>query len=367
MVKVGILGLGTVGGSVAKILQKNKNIIEARSGKKIVVKAGVALEDKDFDFPITQDPMDVINDPEIDIIVEVMGGIDFPYKLVKQALLSGKAVVTANKAMLAYHRYELQEIAGDIPLMYEASTAGGIPIIGALRNGLSANHIESIMGIMNGTSNFILTKMIQEGVAYEDVLKEAQELGYAEADPTFDVGGFDASHKLLILASIAFGIDAKPEDILIEGIEGITQTDVEFAKDFEYVIKLLGVAKRVNGGVELRVHPVMIPQKSMIAKVDGVMNAVMVQGDCVGETLYYGAGAGGDATASAVISDIIDIVRGNSNPMLGYKKSLESGLKFLSKEEITSQYYLRLSVEDKKGVLAQITNLLSDLDISIEA
>jgi homoserine dehydrogenase len=367
MVKVGILGLGTVGGSVAKILQKNKNIIEARSGKKIVVKAGVALEDKDFDFPITKDPMDVINDPEIDIIVEVMGGIDFPYKLVKQALLNGKAVVTANKAMLAYHRYELQEIAGDIPLMYEASTAGGIPIIGALRNGLSANHIESIMGIMNGTSNFILTKMIQEGVAYEDVLKEAQELGYAEADPTFDVGGFDASHKLLILASIAFGIDAKPEDILIEGIEGITQTDVEFAKDFEYVIKLLGVAKRVNGGVELRVHPVMIPQKSMIAKVDGVMNAVMVQGDCVGETLYYGAGAGGDATASAVISDIIDIVRGNSNPMLGYKKSLESGLKLLSKEEITSQYYLRLSVEDKKGVLAQITNLLSDLDISIEA
>ncbi len=367
MVKVGILGLGTVGGSVAKILQKNKNIIEARSGKKIVVKAGVALEDKDFDFPITKDPMDVINDPEIDIIVEVMGGIDFPYKLVKQALLNGKAVVTANKAMLAYHRYELQEIAGDIPLMYEASTAGGIPIIGALRDGLSANHIESIMGIMNGTSNFILTKMIQEGVAYEDVLKEAQELGYAEADPTFDVGGFDASHKLLILASIAFGIDAKPEDILIEGIEGITQTDVEFAKDFEYVIKLLGVAKRVNGGVELRVHPVMIPQKSMIAKVDGVMNAVMVQGDCVGETLYYGAGAGGDATASAVISDIIDIVRGNSNPMLGYKKSLESGLKLLSKEEITSQYYLRLSVEDKKGVLAQITNLLSDLDISIEA
>ncbi|MBN2767674.1 MAG: homoserine dehydrogenase [Campylobacterales bacterium] len=367
MVKVGILGLGTVGGSVAKILQKNKKIIEARSGKKIVVKAGVALEDKDFDFPVTKDPMDVINDPEIDIIVEVMGGIDFPYKLVKQALLNGKAVVTANKAMLAYHRYELQEIAGDIPLMYEASTAGGIPIIGALRNGLSANHIESIMGIMNGTSNFILTKMIQEGAAYEDVLKEAQELGYAEADPTFDVGGFDASHKLLILASIAFGIDAKPEDILIEGIEGIMQTDVEFAKDFEYVIKLLGVAKRVNGGVELRVHPVMIPQKSMIAKVDGVMNAVMVQGDCVGETLYYGAGAGGDATASAVIADIIDIVRGNTNPMLGYKKSLESGLKLLSKEEITSQYYLRLSVEDKKGVLAQITNLLSDLDISIEA
>ena len=367
MVKVGILGLGTVGGSVAKILEKNKDIIEARSGKKVVVKAGVALEKKDFAFPVTTDPMDVINDPEIDIIVEVMGGIDLPYKLVKQALLNGKAVVTANKAMLAYHRYELQEIAGDLPLMYEASTAGGIPIIGALRNGLSANHISKIMGIMNGTSNFILTKMIQEGATYEDVLKEAQDLGYAEADPTFDVGGFDASHKLLILASIAFGIDAKPEDILIEGIEGITQTDVEFAKDFEYVIKLLGIAKRVGKGVELRVHPVMIPQKSMIAKVDGVMNAVMVEGDSVGETLYYGAGAGGDATASAVIADIIDIVRGNSNPMLGYRKSLESGLKLLPKEEIISQYYLRLSVEDKKGVLAEITNLLSNLDISIEA
>lgn len=368
MVKVGILGLGTVGGSVAKILEKNSNIIEARSGKKIVVARGVSKEPRDdFSFPITDNPLDVINDPDIDIIVEVMGGIDFPFQMVKLALEQGKAVVTANKAMLAYHRYELQECAGDIPLMFEASTAGGIPIIGALRGGLSANHIQSIMGIMNGTCNFILTKMIQEGAAYGDVLKEAQKLGYAEANPTFDVGGFDAAHKLLILASIAYGIDAKPEDILIEGIDNITPTDVEFAKDFEYAIKLLAIAKKVGNGVELRVHPVMIPRNSMIAKVDGVMNAVMVRGDAVGETLYYGAGAGGDATASAVISDIIDIVRGNTNPMLGYKKPLESGLTLLSRDEITSHYYLRVSVEDKKGVLAEVTNLLSSLDISIEA
>ncbi|MDD3774486.1 MAG: homoserine dehydrogenase, partial [Sulfurovaceae bacterium] len=368
MVKVGILGVGTVGGSVAKILEKNSDIIEARSGKKIVVARGVSKEPRDeFTFPITSDPMDVINDTEIDIVVEVMGGVDFPFEMVKLALEKGKAVVTANKAMLAYHRYELQAIAGDIPLMFEASTAGGIPIIGALRNGLSANHIESIMGIMNGTCNFILTKMIGEGAHYSTVLKEAQELGYAEADPTFDVGGFDAAHKLLILSSIAYGINAKPEDILIEGIDTITSTDVEFAKDFDYAIKLLGIAKKVGNGVELRVHPTMIPQNSMIAKVDGVMNAVMVKGDAVGETLYYGAGAGGDATASAVISDIIDIVRGNTNPMLGYKKPLEDGLTLLSKDEITSHYYLRVSVEDKKGVLAEVTNLLSRLDISIEA
>lgn len=368
MVKVGILGVGVVGGSVAQVLEKNSDIIEARSGKKIVVARGVSKEPRDeFSFPITDNPMDVINDPEIDIVVEVMGGIDFPFEMVKKALEQGKAVVTANKAMLAYHRYELQEIAGDIPLMFEASTAGGIPIIGALRNGLSANHIQSIMGIMNGTCNFILTKMIGEGANYSEVLKEAQKLGYAEANPTFDVGGFDAAHKLLILSSIAYGIDAKPEDILIEGIDNITPTDVEFAKDFEYAIKLLAIAKKVGDGVELRVHPTMIPRNSMIAKVDGVMNAVMVRGDAVGETLYYGAGAGGDATASAVISDIIDIVRGNTNPMLGYKKPLESGLTLLPKEEIISHYYLRVNVDDRNGVLAEVTNLLSCLDISIEA
>ncbi len=370
MVKIGILGVGTVGASVANILENNADILEARAGKKMVVKHGVVKnmgKERGVNITLSDNPMDIINDPEIDIVVELMGGVEEPYALVKKALENGKSVVTANKALLAYHRYELQEIAGDIPLMYEASTAGGIPIIGALRNGLTANHIESIQGIMNGTTNYMLTKMINEGAQYDEILKEAQELGYAEADPTFDVGGFDASHKLLILASIAYGIDAKPEDILIEGIENITQTDVAFAKDFDYEIKLLGIAKKVERGVELRVHPTMIPSSSMIAKVDGVMNAVSVVGDCVGETMYYGAGAGGDATASAVIADIVDIVRGNHGPMLGYKKGLESDMELLFESEIVTHYYLRMSVDDKSGVLAKITNVLEKFDISIES
>lgn len=370
MVKIGILGVGTVGASVANILKANGDIIEARAGKRIVVKTGVVKnlsKKRDVAITLSDNPADVVDDPEIDIVVELMGGVEEPYELVTRALKNGKAVVTANKALLAYHRYELQAIAGDLPLMYEASTAGGIPVIGALRNGLAANHIQSIQGIMNGTCNYMLTKMIQEGAQYDAILKEAQDLGYAEADPTFDVGGFDAAHKLLILASIAYGIDAKPEDIVIEGIENITQTDVAFAKEFGYEIKLLGIAKKSEDGVELRVHATMIPQESMIAKVDGVMNAVTVVGDRVGETMYYGPGAGGDATASAVIADIVDIVRGNQGPMLGYKKGLESGLKLLPKEEIRSHYYLRMSVDDKKGVLAEITQLFSRLDISIEA
>jgi len=370
MVRIGILGVGTVGTSVAKILEENADIIEARAGKKILVKSGVVKnlnKDRGLSIKISDNPLDVVDDPEIDIVVELMGGVEEPYALVKKALENGKAVVTANKALLAYHRYELQEIAGDIPLMYEASTAGGIPIIGALRNGLSANHIESIQGIMNGTCNYMLTNMINNGAQYDEILKESQELGYAEADPTFDVGGFDASHKLLILASIAYGIDAKPEDILIEGIENITQTDVDFAKEFGYEIKSLGIAKKVGNGVELRVHATMIPQDSMIAKVDGVMNAVTVIGDRVGETMYYGPGAGGDATASAVISDIVDIVRGNQGPMLGYKKGLESGLKLLPKEDIITQYYLRMEVDDRSGVLATITSALGEFGISIEA
>jgi len=370
MITIGILGVGTVGTSVAKILENNADIIEARAGKKIVVKSGVVknlAKDRGLSIIISDNPLDVVDDPEIDIVVELMGGVEEPYKLLKKALENGKAVVTANKALLAYHRYELQNIAGDTPLMYEASTAGGIPIIGAMRTGLSANHIESIQGIMNGTCNYMLTKMINEGAKYDEILKEAQELGYAEADPTFDVGGFDASHKLLILASIAYGIDAKPEDILIDGIENITQTDVEFAKEFGYEIKHLGIAKKVGDGVELRVHSTMIPSESMIAKVDGVMNAVTVRGDCVGETMYYGAGAGGDATASAVIADIVDIVRGNQGPMLGYKRGLESGLTLLDKSDITTQYYLRLTVDDKSGVLASIASTLGEFDISIES
>jgi len=371
MVKIGILGVGTVGASVANILEKNADILEARAGEKIVVKSGVVKnlsKERGVSIRLSDNPLDIIDDPEIDIVVELIGGVEEPYTLVKRALTNGKAVVTANKALLAYHRYELQEIAGEIPLMYEASTAGGIPIIGALRNGLAANHIESIQGIMNGTTNYMLTKMINEGALYDEILKESQALGYAEADPTFDVGGFDASHKLLILASIAYGIDAKPEDILIEGIENITPTDVDFSKEFGYEIKLLGIAKKTAQGVELRVHPTMIPATSMIAKVDGVMNAVSVVGDRVGETMYYGPGAGGDATASAVIADIVDIIRGNQGPMLGYKKGLEGGdLELLPEEEIVTHYYLRMQVDDKSGVLAKVTNALDSFGISIES
>jgi homoserine dehydrogenase len=310
---------------------------------------------------------DILNDSEIDIVVELMGGIEEPFEVVKKALSSGKAVVTANKALLAYHRYELAELAKDIAFEYEASVAGGIPIINALRDGLSANHIESIMGIMNGTCNYMMSEMTHNGVDYDGILKEAQDLGYAEADPTFDVGGFDAAHKLLILASIAYGIDAKPEDILIEGIDNVTSDDIDFAKEFGYVIKLLGIAKKDKNEVELRVHACLIPKNEMIAKIDGVMNAISVVGDKVGETLYYGPGAGGDATASAVVANIIDIARsGKSTPMLGFDKPMEGKLTLKPTANIESKYYIRINVSDKTGVLAQITKIFEENNVSVE-
>lgn len=371
MLRVGIIGVGTVGASVANILRDNKNIITARAGKEIVATIGVVSnlsKKRDVDIVLTDNIDDVLNDDSIDVVVELMGGIDKPNEIVRKALLKGKGVVTANKALLAYHRYELQELAGDIPFEFEAAVAGGIPIINALRDGLSANHIKSIQGIMNGTCNYMLTKMINDGVSYEEILKEAQDLGYAEADPTFDVGGFDASHKLLILASIAYGIDAKPEDILIEGIQNISNADIEFAKEFEYSIKLLGIAKKVGNEVELRVHPVLIPQDKMIAKVDGVMNGISVVGDKVGETMFYGAGAGGDATASAVIANIIDIARrGKGSPMLGFENQPGEKITLMSKDNIQTKYYLRLEVADKSGTLAKIATILGDNSISIEA
>lgn len=370
MIKVGIIGVGTVGTSVAQILKDNADVISARAGVDIVVKSGVVKDlnkDRGLDIKLTDNVDDVLNDDEIDIVVELMGGVEEPFEIVKRALSRGKAVVTANKALLAYHRYELQEIAQDIAFEYEASVAGGIPIINALRDGLSANHIESIKGIMNGTSNYMLTEMIQNGVNYDDVLKRAQELGYAEADPTFDVGGYDAAHKLLILASIAYGIDAKPEDILIEGIENVSKEDVEFANEFGYAIKLLGIAKKDANMVELRVHASMISKDEMIAKIDGVMNGISVVGDKVGETLYYGPGAGGDATASAVVANIIDIARsGKSKPMLGFDKPMERGLILKPALDIESKYYLRINVSDKKGVLAKVTKMFEDNDISVE-
>ena len=370
MLKVGIIGVGTVGTSVCQILENNKDIITARAGKEIVPVAGVVnnlSKKRDVSIKLTDNPDDILNDDSIDIVVELMGGVEKPYEVVKKALEKGKAVVTANKALLAYHRYELQEIAGETAFEFEAAVAGGIPIINALRDGLSANHIESIKGIMNGTCNYMLTEMINNGVEYDAILKESQELGYAEADPTFDVGGFDAAHKLLILASIAYGIDAKPEDILIEGIQDITSEDIEFAKEFNYSLKLLGIAKRNGEEVELRVHPVLIPNSEMIAKVDGVMNGVSVIGDKVGETMYYGPGAGGDATASAVIANLVDIARrGKGSPMLGFTKPLEGQLKLASSDNIETQYYIRMEVEDRSGVLAKVASILGEQDISIE-
>ena len=371
MIKVGIIGVGTVGTSVANILKENADVISARAGRDIVVKSGVVRnlsKERGLDIILTDNVDDVLNDDEIDIVVELMGGVDEPFEVVKRALESGKAVVTANKALLAYHRYELQELAGSIPFEFEASVAGGIPIITALRDGLSANHIESIMGIMNGTCNYMMTEMTNNGVSYDAILKEAQELGYAEADPTFDVGGYDAAHKLLILASIAYGIDAKPEDILIEGIENVSSEDIAFAKEFGYAIKLLAIAKKDNNEVELRVHAALIKKDEMIAKIDGVMNGVSVVGDKVGETLYYGPGAGGDATASAVVANIIDIARsGKSTPMLGFNRPMEgNALTLKSSDDIESKYYLRINVTDKAGVLAQLSKIFESYNISIE-
>jgi homoserine dehydrogenase len=370
MITVGVIGVGTVGTSVVNILKDNADIISARSGVDIKVKSGVVSnlkKDRGVDIALSTDPYDIINDDEIDIVVELMGGVDAPFKIVKDALKNKKAVVTANKALLAYHRYDLQEMAGDIAFEYEASVAGGIPIISALRDGLSANHIESIQGIMNGTCNYMMTKMMNEGVDYDAILQESQDLGYAEADPEFDVGGFDAAHKLLILASIAYGIDAKPEDILIEGIDKVTQADIAFAKEFGYAIKLLGIAKREKNEVELRVHAALISEDEMIAKVDGVMNAVSVVGDKVGETLFYGPGAGGDATASAVVANIIDIARaGKSKPMMGFDKPLEQGLTLKNRDNIISKYYMRIEVKDASGILAKVTQLFAEHKISIE-
>jgi len=372
MIRVGIIGVGTVGSHVVKILQENEDIITARSGKKIIPIMGIVKnlnKKRDINIPLSDNIDDVLENPQVDVVLELMGGVDEAFVIVKRALQNKKPVVTANKALLAYHRYELKDIAGDTPIGYEASVAGGIPIIKALREGLSANHIEAIKGIMNGTCNFILTKMMNEKAEFKDVLKEAQALGYAEADPTFDVGGFDAAHKLLILASIAYGIDVKPEEILIEGIENINSEDIFFAKEFGYNIKLLTIAKKSGNQVELRVHPALVPIGQMIAKVDGVMNGISVIGDRVGETMYYGPGAGGSATASAVVSDLIDIARHTQNsPMLGFIKPLESaGLTLMNSDDIATKYYIRVKVADKIGVLSKISEVLGRHTTSISS
>lgn len=362
---IGIIGVGVVGSSVAKILEENKDLITARTGCELKVKIGVVKDlnkKRDINIPLSDDIDSVLNDKDIDIVIELMGGVDGAYKVAIQTLKNNKALVTANKAMLAYHRYELANL--DSSVGFEASVCGGIPIIKILKDGLSANKILAIRGILNGTSNYILSEMTTKGSDFKEALKEAQNLGYAEADPTLDINGHDAAHKLLILASLAYGINAKPSDILIEGIESINSDDIAFAKEFGLVIKLLGIAKKKSNEIELRVHPTMINAEKMLAKVDGVMNAISVVGDCIGENVYYGAGAGGDATASAVISDLVEIARGKSHNMLGFKT--HQNLKITAKENIKSRYYLRILAVDKPGVLEKIAKTFSENNISIK-
>jgi homoserine dehydrogenase len=354
---------------VADILERNKALIAARAGKEIRVIRGVVKNTarrRELPFPVTSDYKEITENREIDVVVELMGGVEPAYEVIKSALAGKKAVVTANKALLAYHRYDLQKLLNGAPFGFEASVAGGIPIIRALKEGLGANHIESIKGIINGTCNYMLTRMQAKRITFDQALKEAQGLGYAEADPTFDIGGFDAAHKLLILASLAYDIDAKPEDILIEGLGHLSDEDIEFAEEFGYTIKSLAIAKKVGSKVSLRVHPALVSRKSMIAKIDGVMNGISVIGDKVGETFYYGPGAGGEATASSVIADLIAIARGEQTPMLGFSSGGEGGMTLARKDDIESKYYLRVLVEDVAGVLARIAQVLADNDISID-
>jgi len=380
-VKVGLLGLGTVGGGTATVLMKNAEEIARRAGRGIVVNVAATLDPERAtelgmtDTRITQDAFEVVNDPEVEIVVELIGGYTLALELVLAAIENGKHVVTANKALIATHGNEIFAAAQKKGVMvgYEAAVAGGIPIIKAIREGLAGNSIDWIAGIINGTGNFILTEMRDKGRDFDDVLKEAQELGYAESDPTFDIEGIDAAHKLTILASIAFGIPLQFDKVMTEGITGVTALDVAYASELGYRIKHLGIARRTDQGIEMRVHPTFIPERRLIANVDGVMNAVLVQADALGPTLYYGAGAGALPTASAVVADIVDVVRTlgsapeNRVPYLGFQPDAVSDLPLLPMDEVETSYYLRMRAIDEPGVLAEVTRILGDRQISIEA
>jgi homoserine dehydrogenase len=380
-VKIGILGLGTVGSGTVNVLTRNAEEISRRAGRGIDI---ARVADRDLDtlkncntdnLALTTDAHDIVCDPSIQIVVELIGGTGVARDLVFEAIANGKHVVTANKALIAMHGNEIFAKAQEkgVTVAFEAAVAGGIPIIKAMREGLAGNKIEWLAGIINGTGNFILTEMRDKGRDFADVLEEAQELGYAEADPTFDVEGIDAAHKLTIMASIAFGIPLQFDKAYTEGISKISQEDVLYAAELGYRIKHLGIAKETEKGVELRVHPTLIPHRRLIANVDGVMNAVLVQGDAVGPTLYYGAGAGSDATASAVVADIVDIVRAlttdpeNRVPHLAFQPDALVDTAILPMSEVVTSYYLRIHTEDKPGVLANITGILSEQGISIEA
>jgi homoserine dehydrogenase len=381
-INVGLLGLGTVGGGTLTVLRRNEAEITRRAGRAIRVKVAAVrnLEKAQSlyageDIKITTNPMDVVENPEIDIVVELIGGTDLAKSLVLKAIENGKHVVTANKALLAIHGNEIFAAAQakGVMVAFEAAVAGGIPIIKAVREGLTANRIEWIAGIINGTTNFILTEMRDKGLAFETVLAEAQRLGYAEADPTFDIEGVDAAHKLTILSAIAFGIPMQFDKAYTEGISKLTKEDIQYAEELGYRIKLLGITKRTAQGIELRVHPTLIPYRRLIANVEGVMNAVLVKGDAVGATLYYGRGAGAEPTASAVVADLVDVTRmhtadpENRVPHLAFQPDALSSAPILPMSEVRTAYYLRIRAFDKPGVLADMTRILADLEISIDA
>ncbi len=384
-IKVGLLGIGTVGAGTYAVLRRNQEEIKRRAGRgiEIAVVADLNLERAreltKGECRVVQDASLVVNDPEIDIVIELIGGYGLARALVLQAIANGKHVVTANKALLAIHGNEIFRAARDKGVMvgFEAAVAGGIPIIKALREGLTANRIEWVAGIINGTTNFILSEMRDKGLDFATVLKQAQKLGYAEADPTFDIEGVDAAHKVTLMSAIAFGIPVQFEKAHVEGITHLQATDIRYAEQLGYRIKLLGITKRaqVGGkeGIELRVHPTLIPEKRLIANVEGAMNAVLVQGDAVGSTLYYGKGAGAEPTASAVIADLVDITRlatadpEHRVPALAFQHDAMTDIPILPMGEVVTSYYLRMRVSDQPGVLADVTRILAEATISIDA
>ncbi len=380
-VKVGVLGLGTVGSGTANILSRNADEIARRAGRGIEISIASVRDVKkqracdSSVITLTDDPNKVIADPKVSIILELVGGSDLARELVLKAIDNGKHVVTANKALIALHGNEIFKRAQEkgVTVAFEAAVAGGIPIIKAIREGLAGNSIQWLAGIINGTGNFILTEMRDKGRDFADVLKEAQQLGYAEADPTFDIEGIDAAHKLTILASIAFGVPLQFDKVYTEGITEITSADVAYASELGYRIKHLGIAKRAANGLELRVHPTLIPHRRLIANVDGVMNAVVVKADALGPSLYYGAGAGAEPTGSAVVADLVDVVRAlttdpeNRVPHLAFQPGALSDIPVLPMDDVSTAYYLRIHVQDRPGVLADVTQIFANHAISIDS
>ena len=380
-IQVGLLGIGTVGSGTFNVLARNREEIVRRAGRDIVISMVADLDTERAErivkgrAVVTKNADDILNNPDIDIVIELIGGYGIAKTMVLRAIEAGKHVVTANKSLLATHGNEIFAAAQKKGVMvaFEAAVAGGIPIIKALREGLTANRIEWIAGIINGTSNFILSEMRDKGLPFADVLREAQKLGYAEADPTFDIEGVDAAHKLTIMSAIAFGIPMQFTSAYVEGITKLTREDIGYAEELGYRIKLLGITRRTPQGIELRVHPTLIPHKRLIANVEGVMNAVLVKGDAVGATLYYGAGAGSEPTASAVVADLVDITRMHTAdpeqrvPHLAFQPDQLAATPILPIGDVTTSYYLRLRVKDQPGVLADVTRVLADNAISIDA